>query len=267
MTAPTAIQPHWAPSRSLRSSSKSTWPRYENTAVAASTSSALWAALPQVTPAQLDELRLFGADGLGGCRAQVVGLDVGRLHRPAQRPAEGRLLQVRQHRRGLVRCRARRPPPARARSGPTTTAVDARSWARSRVRCGRVGGHGGAGELAQLDVVPGHAPARRARAAGGRCWPPASAESARQARSSMPSETASAAARRAASPSRAARAARRRSTSRPAVTTSAVGTPALRASSVRNASCSTARGRPRATSGPASRYQSIRQNRVSSWLS
>ncbi len=105
--------------------------------------------------AELDERRLFGADGLRGRRAQVVGLEVHGLHRLAQRRTEGRLLQVRQHRRGLLAAergdgRPQRPflsddhGRRRQELGPVARQL------------GGVGGHGGAGELAQLDDLPGH---------------------------------------------------------------------------------------------------------------
>ncbi len=53
----------------------------------------------------------------------------------------------------------------------------------------------------------------------------------------------------------------------PAVTTRSVGTSALAASSVMNASCSAPSLRRSSSAGPPSRYQSVRQTFESSWLS
>ena len=154
-----------------------------------------------------------------------------------------------------------------ARSLPATAAVAASSCARSVCRWSASGATvapprsisptSSVDQRERRGVDVRGARCRRRRAA--RAPPAASAAGRRSARRAR--------ARRTAARRRAARARRRRRPSCRAVTTSSVGTPALAASSVTKASCSTAWPRLSPSSGPPSRYMTLRQSLAKSWLS
>ena len=72
------------------------------TAAAASTSSASWIAVHQVSAAQLDEVGDLGVDGGRDLRAQVVHVDARRLHGLPERRPQGRRLEVREQSRDTV---------------------------------------------------------------------------------------------------------------------------------------------------------------------
>ena len=215
--------------------------RAENTAAAASTSSVTWIAVHQVTRRSLMRSGTLGVDGPRDLGAEIVHVDPRRLDRPAGAASRKRgRLEVREKRRDALGAErtstaARDRPLGPGGGGRGDEQLDAIGLQLILARRdGRAG---------EVDAAPTSSRRRRCsrgRAGGARCSP------ARAARASA--SCAAAARRRARRPATSAsgRAAPRRTSSAspatvcPAVTTSRVGTPPLRASSVTNASCSAA---------------------------